>query len=436
MLDFLPNSIVVNKVNASGTDFYEKVLEASDINAISTTGINNLDSLIVNKLTFNTGSNSTVTDSGQLTWNINDGTVDIGLLNGSILQVGQESLILIKNQTGSSIPNGTAVRYAGTLGSSGRILAAPMVADGTYPGYYFLGVATNTIPNGEDGYCTVFGKVRGIDTNSWLEGSILWCDPTNTGGFTTTEPIAPNLKLPVAVVINSDPVHGTIFVRATTGERLQDLHDVHANGNKQDKDVLQWNNSNNRWEASSIIGILDNNYVSITGNQTISGIKSFVNSIEAPGITSTGSLTLSGGAGVNISGIESIKSHSNYSGSEVITITTGIQTNNNNITTLFTLPLDENSAYWVDTYVVGRRTDGGTLRIRMEHNRVAAYRSTGSAVIIGSVDNTLSRSLNAGGYNVSMATNNNDLLLQVEGDGGETVAWVGKISYQKISTSV
>lgn len=189
--------------------------------------------------------------TGEITWNADAGTADLGLLNGSVLQIGQEELIMVRNNTGNTLTNGMAVMFVGTLGMSGRLLAAPMVADGTYPGYVFLGVVTHDILPGADGYCTNFGKVNNVNTSSFTEQAILWCDPATPGGLTETEPQAPNLKLPIAAVVSSGN-NGTLFVRSTTGQRLQDLHDVQANGSTTDGQVLAFNDANSRWQASDL----------------------------------------------------------------------------------------------------------------------------------------------------------------------------------------
>ena len=188
---------------------------------------------------------------GQLAWNPDEQTLDLGKGGGVTLQLGSEQLSLCRNSTATEIPNGTAVRFAGTLGNSGRLLVAPMIADGTYPGYVFFGVATQAIASGADGFVCTFGKVRQVDTRAFEEGDVLWCDPATPGGFTRTEPLAPNLKLPVAAVI-SKATNGIIFVRTDTGRRLQDLHDVEANGGKNDLDVLTYIAATNRWEARPV----------------------------------------------------------------------------------------------------------------------------------------------------------------------------------------
>ena len=120
----------------------------------------------------------------------------------------------------------------------------------------FFGVADQNILGASDGYVTTFGKIRGINTNDYEDGDILWCNPSVPGGFTETEPQAPNLKLAVAAVVSARN-NGTIFVRWTTGSRLQDLHDVEANGTKDDGDVLNWDSASNRWEPSDRLTLLE-----------------------------------------------------------------------------------------------------------------------------------------------------------------------------------
>lgn len=204
----------------------------------------------LDKLSFDIAAAATV-EVGQVAWNADDLTLDLGKGDGVTLQVGQEQITLCRNGTATTIPKGAGVMFAGTVGNSGRLVVAPMIADGTYPGYVFFGVTAAAIASGEDGFVSTFGKIRGIDTTSYSEGTILWCNPVTPGGFTATEPQAPNLKLAVAAVISSAN-NGTLFIRSTTGSRLQDLHDVEANGSKSDGDLLAWNESTARWEPTDM----------------------------------------------------------------------------------------------------------------------------------------------------------------------------------------
>ena len=197
-----------------------------------------------NKIKINTAE---PTASGEVGWDPDQGTLDVGLLNGVTTHVGQDHITLCRNGTVSSIPKGTGVMFAGTLGNSGRIKIAPMVANGTYPGYVFFGVTAQDIAAGADGYVKSFGEIKGVNTNAYPEQSILWCSPTTPGGFTVTEPSAPNLKLPVAAVI-SQGNNGILMVRSDTGSRISSLHDTQIGNAVQDGEILNYNSTTQRWE--------------------------------------------------------------------------------------------------------------------------------------------------------------------------------------------
>ena len=155
---------------------------------------------------------------GTLSWNADEETVDL-IQDGATLQLGQEVQWHCRNNTGSTIPNGTPVMATGTLGTSGRITIAPMVSTTASNAKYFIGVTTEDILNDTDGKVTHFGKVRGIDTSALAEGSVLWLDPTTDGAFTVTKPVA-GMKVACAFVINSHATNGTIAVRVGTAEEF------------------------------------------------------------------------------------------------------------------------------------------------------------------------------------------------------------------------
>lgn len=168
-----------------------------------------------------------------------------------------------KNSTGSTIAAGTAVMAVGTDGNSGHILIAPMVADGSIEPKYFMGVTADEVLNG--GYVDVvhFGVIGKINTSSFSDGDVLWLDPANNGGFTVTEPNAPNIKMAAAIVLNSS-TNGKIFVRVQGNEGLHELHDVHIE-NLANQDILVYNTTQGYWENSKTLGDIT------TGNITTAG---------------------------------------------------------------------------------------------------------------------------------------------------------------------
>ena len=195
---------------------------------------------------------------GMLTWNTDESTLDIGLDDEVILQTGQEMVYYVKNQTGSTINNGQVVQFSGSLGNSGRLLIALARADTTSEAKYIMGVATEEIANGADGFVTAFGKIRGIDTDgsvcseTWDDGDILYLSATTAGCLTVTPPSEPSLRIPIAAVVHAAD-NGTLFVRPTFYPRLDDLHDVTTDGATNGQ-VLVYNSSTGVWEPGSASG--------------------------------------------------------------------------------------------------------------------------------------------------------------------------------------
>lgn len=198
-----------------------------------------------------------VTQARRVQWNRDDGTVDIGLYGGSVLQVGQELHYYTKNTSGGLITNGTPVMFTGTVGASGKLTFGLAVADGSVPADYMMGVATQDIADDEFGYVTSFGLVRGFNTTGtpygevWADGDLLYFDPAAPGTWTNVQPAAPNISVPVAVVINAGSGgSGSIFVRMKVSESLNRLQDVYINGTGTPLagEVLIYDATQQRWE--------------------------------------------------------------------------------------------------------------------------------------------------------------------------------------------
>lgn len=164
----------------------------------------------VSKFVFDT-SNVTIPAEGEMAWNADDMTVDIGLRGGVTLQVGQEMNIRV--QASASILDGQLVMATGAAGGSGRMTAAPS-STATNP-MFIIGVATMDIPNGQTGFVTTFGIIRGIQTTgaivgeTWAAGDVLYPHPTIAGRMTNG---VPTIDLPIGFVLFAGN-NGSIFVR-------------------------------------------------------------------------------------------------------------------------------------------------------------------------------------------------------------------------------
>lgn len=266
-------------------------------------------------IAFNT-SGSTPPTLGQLRWNTDDGTLDLGLNGGAILKTGQQTLYYAKNTSGSSIPVGTPVMFTGTVGASGKLTFGLAVADGSVPAEYMMGVAAHTIANNDFGYVTDFGLVRGFDTTgspygeTWADGDLLYFDPAAPGTWTNVEPVAPNIHMPVAVVLTAaSGGSGAIFVRMTLSQRLGELQDVIINGGGPAAgQVLIYDAAQQRWENNTLTAGSNVTITNGNGAITIAASDQFVGtvtSVAASGgttgltfsgspITTSGTLTLGG----------------------------------------------------------------------------------------------------------------------------------------------
>ena len=195
---------------------------------------------------------------GLFQWNIDDGTVDLGMVGGNVtLQLGQEMHAYVK--ASENITNGDVIYASGSVGASGKLVVTKFIADGTIEDIRVLGMATEDIAINTSGYITVFGAIRGLDTTgtpvgeTWLEGDILYASSTVLGGLTNIRPPKPLHGIRVAMVTTVHASNGTVFIRPSIGEHLDDLHDVTLTA-LTNGEVLKYNSTSEVFENSSIHG--------------------------------------------------------------------------------------------------------------------------------------------------------------------------------------
>jgi hypothetical protein len=226
------------------------------INPIISGSINNVD-----YIDFKTSATVTQPVAGRLSWNNTDGTLDLGMKGGNVTQqIGQETFYEIRNETTSSILNGTSLYANGVTAGSGRITAAPFVADGNTREVRYLGLATENISTGVNGFVTHFGYVRGLDTRgtdpssiavgdeNWSVGDILYAHPTVAGKLTN---VKPKHEISVAIIIIRHQSTGVLFVRPSSYGHINDIHDVNINtGSLSTGDLLIYDSGSDYWTNS------------------------------------------------------------------------------------------------------------------------------------------------------------------------------------------
>ena len=210
--------------------------------------------------------------SGPISWNVDDGTLDVPLNASVTLQMGQEFVFYAKAT--EAISNGDVVMFAGAQGGHLLISKCDMGAVGFDP-THVVGIATQAFATNDFGYVTSMGKVRGINTSSLTEGDVLYVDPTTAGGYTSTKPSSPNHIIQIAAVVRSHGTQGTLLVRTThmpdtdeVPEGSTNLYFTGARATTAIKADADWNASD--WDTAYGWG----NHASagyLTSHQDISG---------------------------------------------------------------------------------------------------------------------------------------------------------------------
>lgn len=148
---------------------------------------------------------------GRVAWDALDLTLAIMQNDGVeevVNQIGQEQSMWVRNDTLANIANGAAVYVTGTVGNRPSIANAQANAIATAG---VRGIATQTIGTNDNGFITVFGLVRDINTNAWNEGDYLYLSPTTPGGLTNTPPTS-GYNVRVGLVLKKSTGAGVIFV--------------------------------------------------------------------------------------------------------------------------------------------------------------------------------------------------------------------------------
>ena len=196
---------------------------------------------------------------GRLYWNSDDNcqSLSIGMEGGTVIQqIGEDQYYRIKATADITI--GDVVMFTGTLGASGGLTGAPATGLTVGQAQYVMGIAAESFLNNEWGYVQYFGEIRGFDTTggaeAWINGTILYYDPTVAGGMTKNKPTAPNPIVEMAAVVYAADPNGSVFVRPTFGAPLGDM-----NGNVQFStltggEIIVYDSVNQYWKNSIVAG--------------------------------------------------------------------------------------------------------------------------------------------------------------------------------------
>ena len=148
---------------------------------------------------------------GQIYYDTNEKTITLMTdVSGVSLQIGQESYIKVRNNSGGVIPNGVPCYITGGSGNLATVAAGKADAEETSE---IIGISTHQIENNSNGYITAFGLVRDLNTNSFNAGDKLYLSPSVAGAITNVKPSDPNIIVAIGYCIYKHSSNGTILIK-------------------------------------------------------------------------------------------------------------------------------------------------------------------------------------------------------------------------------
>jgi len=141
----------------------------------------------INYLDFDTTPTVPSPTGGTLYYNSTENALSykpITPSNDVTVNLGQESIIRIYNNSGVQINNGQALHITGSTSGSPTVSLA-VGEGGSASQFQISGIATHDIPNSSFGFMTVFGTVRDINLTGFTVGEQIYLSQTVPGGLSS-----------------------------------------------------------------------------------------------------------------------------------------------------------------------------------------------------------------------------------------------------------
>jgi len=130
-------------------------------------------------------------DPGSVNYDPVKGTMNVrNIFPGSSVQVGQESVVFVVNNTVGTIVDGKVVNISGYDAANDAMEIQLALAD-KVKDTSILGMTTTEMIDGAVGLVTIFGRVNDLDTTSFTGGDVVYLSDTVAGDLTATRPAIP-----------------------------------------------------------------------------------------------------------------------------------------------------------------------------------------------------------------------------------------------------
>ncbi|UOF80242.1 phage-related tail fiber protein [Caudoviricetes sp.] len=160
--------------------------------------------------TFTAQASNPTASTGVVWYDQNKDSLSYYNATGYEINIGQQVDQVCYNNTGSTIPSGTAVYLSG--GSSGNYpYISPAIA--TSPtNANMIGVTGQSIASGSNGVVVILGSIFSYNTTGMTAGQTLYLSPSTAGALTTTQPSSPFYAVRAGFVVVGGSSTGIIFV--------------------------------------------------------------------------------------------------------------------------------------------------------------------------------------------------------------------------------
>jgi len=204
--------------------------------------------------------------------------------NDVTINIGQESVIRVHNNTGVQINNGEVCHISSNLpsvnGVPSVVLAIATGSTTTGSRYLVSGVATHDIPNGTEGFITEFGLVRDLNVTGVTEGTEIYLSETTPGAFRYSAPDTEFRRSVIGYVVTTGTTTGKILVEITNEVGFSELSESllsvvtennASTGTRDGGEITINSGDNTLFDISSGSGIIVDNYTD-PNNPTITNV--------------------------------------------------------------------------------------------------------------------------------------------------------------------
>ena len=130
---------------------------------------------------------------------------------GTIITHNRDSFFICYNNTGSTIPVGTAVYISGVYtGGSPNVATVGLAKANSTNTAPAIGFTLSSVANNSFGQILFTGQLNNINLSAFTNGQAVYLSPTTPGGMTATEPSAPNVSQLLGYVINNSSSTGVL----------------------------------------------------------------------------------------------------------------------------------------------------------------------------------------------------------------------------------